>query len=97
MLRSSLVLVTVVAALVSCRSTGSLDLPSQRGDTTEPSSRTSPADTTTASMPPGFYEIGSFGGSSLSDDAHIYAARIEGVGIVHGPPVSTLVVRREPR
>lgn len=94
--RSCIVLVTAVAAVVSCRSTGSLDLPSGRGGATEPSSRTSPADIAPASMPPGFYEIESFGGSSLSDDAHIYAARIEGVGIVHGPPVSTLRVRREP-
>ena len=93
----SVVLVTAVLALVSCRGTGSLDLPSVRGDAAEPSSRTSPSDNTTAAMPPGFYEIGSFGGSSLSDDAHVYAAQIEGVGIVHGPPVSTLVARREPR
>ena len=95
--RSSLILVTAVAALVSCRSTGIPDPRSVPGDVREPSSRTSVSDLSTASMPPCFHEIGSFGGSSLSDDAHIYAARIEGVGIVHGPPVAPLVVRREPR
>ena len=49
----------------------------------------------------GFYEIESFGGSSLSDDAAIYAGRIQGTGAVYAPPnpASTepeLVIRAQP-
>jgi hypothetical protein len=51
---------------------------------------------------PGFYSIRSFGGSSLSDDAQIYANRAQGIGGVyaaadHSCTEPELVVRSEPR
>ena len=50
----------------------------------------------------GFYEIGSFGGSSLSEDAQIYENRIQGVGTIYARVDRSraepeLMVRADPR
>jgi hypothetical protein len=49
-----------------------------------------------------FYKIESFSGSSLSADAHIYAARRQGIGEVYATvpsfgPGAELILRRDPR
>ena len=48
---------------------------------------------------PGFYEVGSFSGSSMGTDAAIWAARVEGIGAVSLPggiSGAELLVRRQP-
>jgi hypothetical protein len=51
------------------------------------------------SVRPGFYDVGSFSGSSMGDDAPIWESRIEGTGAVYVPglnPAHELVVRQKP-
>jgi hypothetical protein len=94
-MRLCFVLGVALAALVG-RIAGNSDRPVVPRDVSDTASQTPNSDAAKpAAMPRGFHEIGSFGGSSLSEDAHIYAARVEGIGTAYSQ--TALVVRARPR